>query len=324
MSEEDQSETCRMVLSGASGMLGSAFSRALQQRGTRVLRLVRRTPQGPDELAWNPSAVTRSTHEQAIGIETMSRLEGLDAAVHLSGANVSTRRWSKNYKREMTESRVTTTRVLAEALARLKQPPKVLVTASAVGFYGDRGEQILDESCAAGEGYFPELCMAWEAAARAAANAGIRVVHLRFGVVIGPDGGAMAKLAPIFRLGLGGRLGSGRQWMSWVSEGDAVGAALFAVGLAGKPPDVPALEGAVNVVAPEPVTNAEFTRELGRAVHRPAVVAAPAFALRLVFGEMADEALLASTRAVPQRLLEAGYRFHHRTLPEALAASVKR
>ena len=156
MSEEDQSETCRMVLSGASGMLGSAFSRALQQRGTRVLRLVRRTPPGPDELAWNPSAVTRSTHEQAIGIETMSRLEGLDAAVHLSGANVSTRRWSKNYKREMTESRVTTTRVLAEALARLKQPPKVLVTASAVGFYGDRGEQILDGLL--GEGY----CGCWD------------------------------------------------------------------------------------------------------------------------------------------------------------------
>ncbi len=328
MNKDDQSGKGSFLLSGASGILGSALGQALQQRGIGVMRLVRRAAQSPGELSWNPAA--NSTSGKAIGIETMGRLEGLDAAVHLSGANVSARRWDAAYKREMTESRVTSTRVLAEALARLKRPPKTLVTASAVGFYGDRGEEILDESSTPGVGYLAEMCVAWEAATRAAVESGIRVVHLRFGVVIGPQGGAMGRMMPVFRLGLGGRLGSGRQWMSWVSEADAVGIALFALGLPGEPGvmgvslDVPLLEGPVNVAAPVPVTNAEFTRELGRALHRPAVLPAAAFALRLAFGEMADEALLASTRVVPRRLLEAGYRFRHPTLAEALAAAVAR
>ena len=325
MNKDDQSGKGSILLSGASGILGSALGQALQQRGAGVVRLVRRAAQSPGELSWNPAA--DSTSGKAIGIETMGRLEGLDAAVHLSGANVSARRWDAAYKREMTESRVTSTRVLAEAIARLKRPPKTLVTASAVGFYGDRGEEILDESSTPGVGYLAEMCVAWEAATRAAVEPGIRVVHLRFGVVIGPQGGAMGRMMTVFRLGLGGRLGSGRQWMSWVSEADAVGIALFALGLPGEPGVMGAgtsLEGPVNVAAPVPVTNAEFTRELGRALHRPAVLPAPAFALRLVFGEMADEALLASTRAVPRRLLEAGYRFRHPTLAEALAAAVAR
>jgi uncharacterized protein (TIGR01777 family) len=235
--------------------------------------------------------------------------------VHLSGANVANKRWTEAYKREMTASRVGTTLVLANALAKLKKPPQVLVAASAVGFYGDRGDEILEEGSAAGHGFFPELCAAWEAATRPVEEVGIRVVHLRFGMVIGRHGGAMARLAPLFRMGVGGRLGDGRQWMSWVSEEDAVSAALFAL-------DNSNISGPLNVVAPEPVTNSVFTEELGRVIRRPALLLAPAFALRLAFGEMADEALLASTRAVPKRLLDAGFAFVRPTLPEAFAAAL--
>lgn len=294
-------------MSGASGMLGSALSKALRQRGERVFQLVRRAPDALDELRWNPF-----TGE----LPELGELGGLGAAIHLSGANVASRRWTAAYKREMTESRVTTTRVLAEALAKLRTPPPVLIAASAVGFYGNRGDEILGEHAGMGRGYFPELCAAWEAATLPAEEAGIRVVHLRISMVLGPDGGALAKLAPLFRLGLGGPLGNGRQWMSWVSEADAVSAALFALDDAG-------LAGAINVAAPNPVTNQEFTRELGRAVHRPALIPAPAFALRMAFGEMADEALLASTRAVPRRLLDAGFRFAYPDLAQALAAALK-
>ena len=295
-----------ILLTGASGMLGTAIGSALSRRGVRMLTLVRREPKGPDELRWDPAQAR---------LEEPERLEGLDAAVHLSGASVASRRWTAGYKREMTESRVASTRFLSETLAALRQPPSVLVKASAVGFYGNRGDETLDEDSAAGTGYFPELCTAWEAAARPAADAGIRVVHLRFGVVLGRKGGAVDRLRLLFRLGLGGRLGSGRQWMSWISEDDAVAAALFAL-------NNPAVSGPVNVVATQPVTNVDFTRELARTVHRPALLPAPAFALRLAFGAMADEALLASTRAVPNRLVRAGFAFSHPTLAQALAAAL--
>ena len=297
----------KVLLSGASGMLGLAISDALKRQGVSVLRLVRRVPRDANELQWDPAGA---------GIFQPERLEGLSAAVHLSGANVAARRWTAAYKQEMRESRVTSTRILSQTLARLKNPPKTLITASAVGLYGDRGGEVLSEDSAAGAGYFPELCAAWEAAAQPAERAGIRVVHPRFGMVIARDGGAMARLAPLFRLGLGGRLGSGRQWMSWVSEPDAVSAVLYLL-------EETTLFGAINVVAPEPVTNSAFTRELARAVHRPAVLPAPAFALQLAFGEMADEALLASTRAVPKRLQEAGFVFKHPTLAQALAEALR-
>jgi len=293
-----------ILLSGASGMLGKAIASRLEDQGNRVLTLVRRRTESADELSWDPAGA---------GIAEPQKLEGLAAAVHLSGANVASRRWTAAFKREMAESRIQSTRVLSETLAGLKQPPKVLATASAIGFYGDRGDEMLDEGSPAGDGYFPELCQAWEDAARPAAEAGIRVVHPRFGMVVGRDGGAMARLAPLFRLGLGGRLGSGRQWMSWVAEEDAASAVVFALENA-------AISGAVNVVSPQPVTNAAFTRELGRAVHRPAILPAPAFALWLAFGAMADEALLASQRVLPKRLTQAGFAFAYPTLPQALAA----
>jgi hypothetical protein len=289
-------------------MIGRGIAAALAGRGAATLRLVRRAPNTSAELRWNPAPNGE--------IPDAGRLEGISAAIHLSGAPIAGRRWTVAYKQEMAESRVASTRVLSEALARLESPPSVLVVASAIGFYGNRGEELLDESSAPGTGFFPELCQAWEAATRPAAEVGIRVVPLRLGMVIGPGGGAMAKLAPMFRLGLGGPLGDGRQWMSWISEADAVAAALFAL-------DCSALSGAINAVAPEPTTNAEFTQALGRAVHRPAVVPAPAFALRLAFGQMAEEALLASTRVIPQRLLAAGFRFQHPTLQAAFAAALE-
>ena len=303
-----------ILLSGASGMLGSAIGDALLRQGAVVIRLVRSEPRAPNELHWNPAAGQLNL-DRPNGRDQADRdpdgNETLTAAVHLSGANVSSRRWTPDYKRQIGESRIGTTEVLAQALARMNHPPEVLVAASATGFYGNRGDEIVDEDSPAGEGYFPQLCQEWEAAAKPATEAGIRVVHLRFGVVIGRDGGVLAKLATLFRLGLGGRLGNGRQWMSWVSETDAVAAALFAM-------ENPTLSGPLNVTAPQPVTNAEFTRQLARTLHRPAFLHAPAFALRLAFGEMADEALLASTRVIPKRLPAAGFAFKHPTLSSAL------
>jgi uncharacterized protein len=300
-----------ILLSGASGMLGQALARTLTAEGYGLIRLTRdrKSRTEPGTLLWNPDSGAWDARE----------LEELrpSAAIHLSGANVAARRWTKAYKQEIVESRVKTTRVLAEGLAKLPNPPKVLVTASATGIYGDRGDEILSDDSPAGQGFFPELCTAWEAATRPASEAGIRVVHLRFGAVIGPDGGMIAKLLPVFRLGLGGPLGNGRQWVNWVSETDAANAAIFAV-------EHDSLSGPLNVVAPHPVTNAEFTRTFAHAVHRPAILPAPAFALRAVFGQMADEALLASTRAIPKRLPESGFRFTYPTLAEALDVAVER
>ena len=209
------------------------------------------------------------------------------------------------------------TRLLSETLGRVKNPPPVLVMASAVGFYGNRGDEILDEDSQPGQGFFPALCQAWEQASHPAEQAGIRVVHLRFGMVLSPDGGALARLAPMFKLGLGGNLGSGRQWMSWVTEMDAIRSVLFVL-------EHRSLSGAVNATSPKPVINADFTRELGHAVHRPTLFPAPAFALRLAFGQMADEALLSSTRAVPQRLLDAGFTFEHPTIQTAFATALEK
>jgi uncharacterized protein len=290
-------------------MLGTAVRQALALRDAAVLQLVRSDPVAAGqvgELKWNPS-ISPAVVEPGL-------LEGSSAAIHLSGASVAGHRWTPAYKREMWVSRVESTRALAGALAGLRQPPKTLLIASAVGFYGNRGDELLDEASRPGTGYMANLCREWEAAARPASEAGIRVVNLRFGVVLGQGSGALAKMLPLFQLGLGGRLGSGQQWMSWISLADAVAAILFIM-------DTAVLAGAVNVTAPRPVTNAEFTHALARAIHRPAILPAHAFALRMVLGEMADEALLASARVVPSRLIGAGFGFAHPTVDEALAAT---
>lgn len=229
-------------------------------------------------------------------------LEGSSAAIHLSGAGVAAHRWTEAYRRELAASRVDSTRRLAAALAALRRPPQSFLVASAIGIYGDRGGEILEETSPPGTGFLADLCRQWEAAAKPAADAGIRVVHLRFGVVLGPGHGALQQMLPPFRVGLGAKLGSGRQWMSWIGLADAIAAVLFAI-------ERSELSGPLNVTAPQPVTNAEFTRTLGRQLAKPVFLSVPAFALRLMFGQMADEALLASVRVQPAKLLAAGFQF---------------
>lgn len=292
----------RILLSGASGMLGTALSGSLAAE-FETLHLVRRPPKSSTEIEWHPEALHAFAQTEP--------LENLTAAIHLSGANLAGRRWTAAYKRELIESRSGSTRALAQTLAELKQPPQGLLVASGAGIYGNRGDELLDESSAPGTGFLADLCGAWEEAAQPAAVAGIRVVHLRCGVVLTRTGGALAKMLPIFRLGLGGPLGNGRQWMSWIALADLIAAVRLLL-------RDTALSGPINIVAPEPVTNAEFTRAIGRAVNRPAILPAPAFALRLALGEMADEALLASARVLPKRLLDAGFRFRYPEIDEAL------
>jgi uncharacterized protein (TIGR01777 family) len=297
-----------VLISGASGMLGTALSAALRSCAPAVLQLVRQVPAKPNQIHWNPEATP--------GAENLRPLEGLAAAIHLSGANLSSHRWTSAYKRELVTTRVQSTRSLVATLLALQHPPPVLLVASAVGYYGDRGDALLDERSSRGDGFLADLCEEWERASRPAADAGIRVVHLRFGVVLSHKGGALAKMLPLFRLGLGGRLGSGHQWVSWISLTDLVEATLLAL-------RSPTLSGPVNLTAPNPVTNAELTRALSRAVHRPAILPAPAFALRLAMGEMADAALLSSTRVHPAKLVEAGFEFAHPTIAAAIAATLR-
>lgn len=293
----------RVAISGATGLIGSALVDALRAEGWRVQRLVRSAPEvGSGDLQWSP----------AEGRIDAAALESTDAVVSLAGENVA-QRWTPAARRAIRESRVGSTGLLARTLARLQQPPAVLVCASAVGYYGDRGDEVLDESSAAGTGFLAEVVQAWEEAARPAVEAGVRVVSLRFGVVLAPSGGALGKLLPLFRRGLGGPIGGGRQWMSWIALDDAIAAIRFAL-------EERELRGALNAVAPEPVTNAHFTHALGHALHRPALVPVPATALRLLYGEMAEETLLASQRVLPKALQRAGFHFRYPTLESALEA----
>jgi uncharacterized protein (TIGR01777 family) len=259
---------------------------------------------GATEL-WDPYSATPVTRPQA--------LAGVTAAVHLSGANLAGRRWTASFKHEISDSRVTPTHALANLLAGLKPKPSVLVCASAIGIYGDRGDEVLTEASLPGNGFLAEVCVAWEKATQPAEDAGIRVVHLRFGVVLSPQGGALAQMLPIFRAALGGRLGGGCQWISWVALSDVTRVIEFALHTA-------SLSGPVNVVAPNPVTNSEFTRSLARVLHRPALIPVPAFGLRLAFGEMADATILQSERVLPARLDAAGFDFEYPQLETALRA----
>jgi uncharacterized protein len=297
----------KILFSGASGMIGTALVRAAEAKQIQAFQLVRRKAANPNEISWQPQAPQP--------VQDLAALEGMDAAIHLSGANLSAHRWTPAYKREIIESRVTATHALVKTLKALKHPPSLLLSASATGIYGNRGSEVLTEEAEPSRGFIAETCVAWEAAAKAAAEAGIRVVHLRFSVVLSTEAGALARLLPIFRLGLGGKLGNGQQWMSWIALRDQVRAIFFLL-------DSPGIEGPVNLAAPNPVTNAEFTRALGKAVHRPAIIPAPAFALGLAFGEVADEVLLSSTRAMPGELLRRGFVFEHPDIDSALGAAL--
>jgi uncharacterized protein len=305
----ESSITSRVILSGASGMLGTAVRRALAISGIASLQLVRRKPAGTGELEWDPATDP--------AITDLTPLDGAIAAIHLSGANVGAHRWTDSYQRKMVASRVDSTRRLVAVLAKLHTPPKTLLVASAVGFYGSRGDEVLYESSEAGKGFLPGLCHVWELAADPAREAGIRVLHLRFGVVLGSGQGALKQMLPPFRIGLGARIGDGRQWMSWIALDDAVAAVLFLL-------ERTSISGSVNVTSPNPVTNAEFTRALGRQLGRPAFVSVPSLAMKLMFGKMADEALLASIRVMPRKLLDAGFQFSEPSLDQALASALRK
>lgn len=295
----------RIAISGASGFVGRALIAHLERSGHEVLRLVRGSASEPHGVRWQPD--TGELDGRALG--------AVDAVVHLAGENVAGGRWTPARRAAIAASRGPTTERLARSLARLPVPPRTLISASATGIYGDCGDARLDERTPPGRGFLAEVAQAWEAATQPAASAGIRVVHLRIGMVLDQSGGALARMLLPFRLGLGGRLGSGQQWVSWIHRQDLVAAIAFLLGQE-------SLRGPVLAVAPEPVTNREFTRALGRALRRPAVLPVPAFALRLLFGAMADELLLSSQRATPRALLTAGFQFAHPNLAEAFAAAL--
>jgi uncharacterized protein (TIGR01777 family) len=292
----------KIVVSGSSGLLGSALLPFLTTGGHSVVRLVRSgAAADANTLRWDPEHATIDA----------AGLEGVDAVVHLAGENIGTGRWTAAKKARIYGSRVDGTNVLVRALLGLARPPQLLIAASAIGYYGNRGDDVVDEDSAPGAGFLTDLCRDWEAATRPAVERGIRVVNLRFGIVLSPTGGALANLLPPFRLGLGGPLGSGAQYMSWVAGDDAIGAVLHALA-------TPALCGPVNVVAPNPATNREFATTLGRVLSRPAFLPLPAVAVKLLFGEMGEELLLGSTRVAPRRLEESRYVFRFPDLEGAL------
>ncbi len=327
----------RVALTGTTGLIGSALAPALATAGHSVVRLVRPRPglakrrraaaTGPyDDTdggrdhrlnSDTDSAFTGTvTWDPARGQLDPAALDGIDAIIHLSGESLA-ERWTAERKRRIVSSRVDSTALLARTIAVMPTRPRTLIVASAVGYYGSRGDEILDESSAAGLGFLADVCQAWEAAASPAREAGVRTVHTRFGVALSPDGGALAKMLPPFTLGLGGKIGAGTQWMSWIARSDLVAAILFLLA-------TDTIAGPVNVTSPNPVTNAEFAATLGHVLHRPAVATVPPFALRLMFGEMADETLLAGQRVVPRVLERAGFVYEHPTVADALRFELKR
>lgn len=301
MSRLNDPSARRVAVTGATGLVGSALVAHLTNAGHRVSRLVRnRRQQRESDIYWNPASRQLDAAD----------LEGFDAFVHLAGESIA-QRWTDASRARISESRIEGTRLLARGLAGLERPPKVLVCASAIGFYGDRGSELVDERSARGDGFLAELVDAWEAASIPVRDRGIRLAHARFGVLLSPAGGALQRLLLPFRMGIGGPVGSGEQWMSWIALHDCVRAIdhlLF----------TDSVDGVTNLVSPEPATNAEFSQTLARVLHRPAVFRVPAFALRTVFAEMADETLLASQRVEPSRLRASGFEWRYPTLEGAL------
>ncbi len=292
----------KIAITGASGLIGRSLTTSLAKDGHQVVPVVRRPTSGATEtIEWNPTAGT---------IEA-AKFEGVDAVVHLAGAGIGDKRWSESYKREILESRTKGTALLASTLASLDAPPSVMVSGSAIGFYGDTGNTAVDETAPAGNDFLANVCVEWEAAAAPAIAAGIRVPLLRTGIVLTADGGALAKMLPLFRFGLGGRMGSGKQWWSWISMADEIGAIRWLIDND--------ISGPVNATAPTPVTNQEFTKALGEAMHRPTLAPVPSFGPKLLLGaELADALLFTSTRVLPGSLTASGYSFAHPTIDAAL------
>lgn len=295
----------RVLVSGSSGLIGSALIPSLKSRGLNVVRLVRGGSASGDQITWDPS--------QPLSPEAVS---GFQAVVHLSGETVANR-WTGSKKAKIRSSRVDSTRNLAQALARAEKRPQVFVSASAIGIYGNRGDEVLREVSSPGDGFLAGVCREWEAAAEPAADAGVRCAQIRTGVVLSSVGGALQKMLPPFRMGVGGHLGSGRQWMSWIHIQDMVGAINHIL-------KTDLLAGPVNLVAPNPITNAEFTKTLGAVLSRPTIFPVPAFVMKLAFGQMAEEVLLTSQRVEPAKLASSGYPFHHSDLRKALESIVRK
>jgi uncharacterized protein len=295
----------RIIIAGSSGYLGTALIDRVRSDGHEVVRLVRRTPQSSDEVSWNPAA----------GDLDAAALADADVAVNFAGVGIGDKRWSDAYKKEILSSRVDSTVTLSRAIAAADPGPRVLLNASAIGFYGDRGDEVLDENSPPGDGFFADVCRAWEAATQSAEEAGVRVCNLRSGLVVGPGGGMMKRLVPLYKAGLGGPLGNGRQYLPWVSLADEIGAIVFLMNAE--------LSGPVNLTGPTPVPNAVFADVLGHALRRPSLLPAPKFGLKLVLGELGANAV-ESTRAVPRVLLDAGYEFIHPDVDRAVRWAVAR
>jgi uncharacterized protein len=296
----------RIAVTGSSGLIGAALCDELETSGHEVVRVVRSGPPASGSIGWDPSA----------GAIDAAGLEELDAVVHLAGESIGSSRWTETQKAKILDSRVHGTTLLARTLARLSSPPRVLVSGSAIGFYGDRGDEELTEASSSGEGFLADVVRRWEAAVKEAEDAGIRVVRARTGIVLSKRGGALSRMLLPFKLGLGGRFGSGRQFWSWISISDEVGAILHAV-------SNDALRGPVNLTAPHPVTQADFAATLGRVLNRPTFIPTPTFGVKAVYGsQLVDETLTGGQRVLPAKLLSSGYAFLHPTLEEALRSTV--
>ncbi|GLV90687.1 epimerase [Streptomyces lavendulae subsp. lavendulae] len=295
----------RIAVTGSTGLIGSALVRSLRADGHEVVRFVRREPAGADEARWDPER----------GHVDRAALEGCGAVVHLAGAGIGDHRWTAAYKRKIRDSRVLGTAALANALAGLDAPPSVLVSGSAVGYYGDTGDRVVDEDAPAGHGFLPSVCLEWEAAAAPAQEAGIRTAFSRTGLVVAKEGGAWGRMFPLFRAGVGGRLGDGRQYWPFISLHDEVAALRHII-------DTPALSGPVNLTAPEPLTNRQVTAAMARVLRRPAVLPVPAVALRVVLGELSED-VLGGQRARPARLLESGFVFRDPGIEQAIRAALR-
>ena len=294
----------KVAITGASGLIGSALVPHLRNRGDEVLRLVRRQATAPDEVTWDPAA----------GTVDLGALEGIDGVVHLAGAGVGDHRWTDAYKKTILDSRVDGTHTIVKAMTELSSRPATLVAGSAIGWYGDTGDRTVDETAPAGTGFLADVVRAWEAAADPAREAGIRVTHARTGLVVAKDGGAWAKLFPIFKFGLGGKLGSGRQYWSWISIRDEIAALTYLL-------DNPAMSGPVNLTGPAPATNAEVTKAMGAVLGRPTLFAVPAVALKTVLGEFSTE-ILSSARVIPEVLETSGFTWQDTTVESAIRAAL--
>jgi uncharacterized protein (TIGR01777 family) len=291
----------KILIGGSHGLVGTALIKSLETEGHEIFRLVRHAPTSKTEVEWSPDRYSIA----------LARIEGFDAVVNLAGESIAEGRWTDDKKRRIRESRVKGTKLLGDALANLAVPPKALVCASAIGYYGNRGDELLTETSAPGDDFLAKVCAEWEDATALATEKGIRVVNARFGVILDTNGGALKKMLPPFRMGVGGKIGSGKQWMSWIALDDVVGGIQFALAN-------DSIKGPVNFVAPVPVTNAEFTKTLGKVLSRPTVLPIPAFAIKLLFGEMGEALLLGSQRVAPERLAAAGYKFGYPKLEQAL------